>query len=40
MDDSDKPSSVQSVLSGLDELWDSSQYTDEYNLDDFIVSLK
>lgn len=33
-------SSMQSVLNGLDELWDSSQYTDEYNLDEFINSLK
>ncbi|XP_071815312.1 TATA-binding protein-associated factor 172-like [Apostichopus japonicus] len=40
MEEPEKPSSVQSVLSGLDELWDSSQYTDEYNLDDFIGSLK
>ncbi|PIK38155.1 hypothetical protein BSL78_25007 [Apostichopus japonicus] len=39
-EEQEKPSSVQSVLSGLDELWDSSQYTDEYNLDDFIGSLK
>lgn len=33
-------SSMKSVLEGLGELWDQQQYDTEYNLDNFIHSLK
>ncbi|KAI8321615.1 hypothetical protein GQ54DRAFT_333859 [Martensiomyces pterosporus] len=32
--------SISKALEGLDELWDTSQYEDEYNLDNFISSLQ
>ncbi|KAJ1949722.1 TATA-binding protein-associated factor mot1, partial [Linderina macrospora] len=32
--------SISKALEGLEELWDSSQYEDEYNLDNFISSLQ
>lgn len=30
---------LKAVLGGLDELWDQSQYTDEYNLSEFLAKL-
>ncbi|KAJ1965072.1 TATA-binding protein-associated factor mot1 [Dipsacomyces acuminosporus] len=32
--------SISKALEGLEELWDTSQYEDEYNLDNFISSLQ
>ncbi|KAJ2519296.1 TATA-binding protein-associated factor mot1, partial [Coemansia sp. RSA 1939] len=32
--------SISRALEGLEELWDASQYEDEYNLDTFISSLQ
>lgn len=32
--------SMKSVLEGLGELWDQQQYDTEYNLDNFMHSLK
>ncbi|KAJ2693826.1 TATA-binding protein-associated factor mot1 [Coemansia sp. IMI 209128] len=34
------PKSVAKAIEGLEELWDSSQYEDEFNLDGFISSLQ
>eukprot|EP01125_Pyxidicula_operculata_P015647 TRINITY_DN5335_c0_g1_i4.p1 TRINITY_DN5335_c0_g1~~TRINITY_DN5335_c0_g1_i4.p1 ORF type:complete len:1864 (-),score=455.04 TRINITY_DN5335_c0_g1_i4:12-5603(-) len=34
------PKGMKAILDSLDELWDESQYTEEYNLDNFIASLK
>ncbi|KAJ2355019.1 hypothetical protein IWW50_002740, partial [Coemansia erecta] len=33
------PKSAAKAVEGLEELWDASQYEDEYNLDQFIQSL-
>ena len=38
--DDNKPSSAKSILENMEELWDTSQYEEEYNLDNFMVSLK
>lgn len=35
-----KQKGTKGVLDDIGELWDESQYTDEYNLDNFITSLK
>jgi len=34
------PKGMKAILESLDSLWDESQYTEEYNLDNFLVSLK
>jgi TATA-binding protein-associated factor len=34
------PSSMKAALEGLEELWDERQYEEEYNLDQFIESLR
>ena len=36
---SDGKMTMKSVLDNMDELWDSKQYDDEYNLDSFMKSL-
>lgn len=30
---------LKSILGGLEELWDQSQYTEEYNLNQFLAKL-
>lgn len=30
---------LKAILGGLEELWDQSQYTDEYNLSEFLTKL-
>lgn len=30
---------LKSMLNGLEELWDQSQYNEEYNLDQFVARL-
>lgn len=30
---------LKSILSGLDELWDQSQYADEYDMSQFLAKL-
>jgi TATA-binding protein-associated factor len=30
---------LKAILGGLDELWDHSQYTEEYNLNQFLAKL-
>jgi TATA-binding protein-associated factor len=35
-----KQKGTKGILDDIGELWDESQYTDEYNLDNFITSLK
>ncbi|KAJ1798610.1 TATA-binding protein-associated factor mot1 [Coemansia sp. RSA 2399] len=37
---SDAGASISKAIEGLEELWDASQYEDEYNLDTFISSLQ
>ena len=49
LDSSDDPSKdfkrksggkgLKSILNGLDELWDQSQYADEYDLNQFLAKL-
>ena len=36
----DNGTGVKSVLDNLPELWDESQYSEEYNMDNFIKNLK
>ncbi|KAJ2379752.1 TATA-binding protein-associated factor mot1, partial [Coemansia sp. RSA 2559] len=36
----DAGASISKAIEGLEELWDASQYEDEYNLDTFISSLQ
>ena len=31
---------LKAILGGLEELWDHSQYTEEYNLNQFLAKLK
>jgi len=38
--DSNKPQSVKNILEGMEELWDTDQYATEYDLDNFMGSLK
>jgi len=38
-DSSNRKSSMKSILEDLGELWDETQYDNEYNLDSFIQSL-
>jgi TATA-binding protein-associated factor len=40
-DSSGKPGKkgLKSILNGLDELWDQSQYADEYDMNQFLVKL-
>ncbi|KAJ1646965.1 TATA-binding protein-associated factor mot1 [Coemansia asiatica] len=39
-DDEGGAKSMSKAIEGLEELWDASQYEDEYNLDNFITSLQ
>lgn len=34
-----KGKGLKSILGGLEELWDQSQYTEEYNLNQFLAKL-
>lgn len=38
-DNSDKKASMKAILEDIGELWDETQYENEYNLDSFIQSL-
>jgi TATA-binding protein-associated factor len=40
-DSSGKPGKkgLKSILNGLDELWDQSQYADEYDMNQFLAKL-
>ncbi|KAJ1945486.1 TATA-binding protein-associated factor mot1 [Kickxella alabastrina] len=39
-DEGEGTKSMAKALEGLEDLWDTNQYEDEYNLDNFISSLQ